>query len=152
MTELQHFRLPWGTVVEEFSRVEKITQDAVDEVLIGGRYIHTTFIEAAKKIDKTIHKYADSTGTWASTNPEIEIMNLLQGVLAILVVVCLFSIFFTGGKERKSLISGLLFLSPTMIHLVIFVVTPLIFAPYLSFHIWNILAPEKPSVGLENFK
>ena len=39
-----------------------------------------------------------------------------------------------------------------MIHLVIFVVTPLIFALYLSFHKWNILAPEKPFVGLENFK
>lgn len=152
VNEIQHCRQPWGTVVEEFSRVEKITQDAVDEVLIGGRDIHTTFTEAAKKIDKAIHKYADSTGTWASTNPGIEIMNLLQGVLAILVVVCLFAIFFTGGKERKSLISGLLFLSPTMIHLVIFVVTPLIFALYLSFHKWNILAPEKPFVGLENFK
>jgi ABC-type sugar transport system permease subunit len=150
--EVEYCRQPWGTILEEFSRVEEIAKDAVDEVLIGGKDIHDVFTNAAEKIDKTIHKYAGTAELWEETEPGSEVLSLLQAFLVILAVTCLVMILLVREKERKALISGLSFLSPSLIHLVIFVITPLIFAFYLSFHKWNILLPEKPFVGLGNFR
>lgn len=150
--EVHYARQPWGTRVEEFSRVEEIAQDAVDEVMIGGRDMDAVFTEAAMRMDKTIHKYRETAGSWAQTNPGREVQMVLQVFLPALVLAGLGVIFLTRRKERKRLATGLAFLSPSIIHLAIFVVTPLIFALYLAFHKWNILLPEKPFVGLENFR
>jgi multiple sugar transport system permease protein len=44
-----------------------------------------------------------------------------------------------------------LFLSPGLIVFSLFTVFALLFALYLTFHEWNIIEPEKPFVGLDNY-
>ncbi|MDX6302412.1 MAG: multiple sugar transport system permease protein [Nocardioidaceae bacterium] len=48
--------------------------------------------------------------------------------------------------------SAYVFLAPGVIIFSIFTVFALIFAFYLTFHEWNILQPQKPFVGLQNYK
>ncbi|SDN95185.1 multiple sugar transport system permease protein [Paenibacillus sp. yr247] len=47
---------------------------------------------------------------------------------------------------------GYLFILPASLHLMVFVIYPILFALYLSFHKWSILKPDKPFVGLGNYK
>jgi multiple sugar transport system permease protein len=47
--------------------------------------------------------------------------------------------------------SAYLFLAPGLIHFAIFTVFAVSFAFYISFHEWNIIQPDKPFVGLENY-
>jgi multiple sugar transport system permease protein len=47
--------------------------------------------------------------------------------------------------------SAYLFLMPGLVHFVIFTLFAVSFAFYISFHEWNIIRPEKPFVGLENY-
>jgi len=47
--------------------------------------------------------------------------------------------------------SAYLFIAPGMIHFAIFTVFAVAFAFYISFHEWNIIKPDKPYVGLENY-
>ena len=47
--------------------------------------------------------------------------------------------------------SAYLFLMPGLIHFAIFTLFAVGFAFYISFHEWNIIRPEKPFVGLENY-
>jgi multiple sugar transport system permease protein len=44
-----------------------------------------------------------------------------------------------------------LFLTPGLIHFVIFTLFAVGFAFYISFHKWNIIQPDKPFVGLDNY-
>ncbi len=44
-----------------------------------------------------------------------------------------------------------LFLFPSLLQFTVLLVFPVIFSFYLSFHEWNILEPEKPFVGLDNY-
>src|SRR3712207_6841699 len=44
-----------------------------------------------------------------------------------------------------------LFLFPSLLQFSVLMVFPVVFSFYLSFHEWNILEPEKPFVGLENY-
>jgi multiple sugar transport system permease protein len=47
--------------------------------------------------------------------------------------------------------SAYLFLMPGLIHFLIFTLFAVGFAFYISFHEWNIIRPEKPFVGLDNY-
>ena len=47
--------------------------------------------------------------------------------------------------------SAYLFIAPGLIHFAIFTVFAVSFAFYISFHEWNIIQPDKPFVGLENY-
>jgi multiple sugar transport system permease protein len=47
--------------------------------------------------------------------------------------------------------SAYLFIAPGMIHFAIFTLFAVAFAFYISFHEWNIIKPDKPYVGLENY-
>lgn len=47
--------------------------------------------------------------------------------------------------------SAYLFLAPGLIHFMIFTLFAVGFAFYISFHEWNIIRPEKPFVGLDNY-
>ena len=53
---------------------------------------------------------------------------------------------------RSQLPTALLFLSPTLIIVSVFVVFPIIFSFYLSFHEWNMFSATRAFVGLENYK
>lgn len=47
--------------------------------------------------------------------------------------------------------SAYLFLTPAMLHFLVFTLFAVSFAFYISFHEWNILEPDKPFVGLDNY-
>jgi multiple sugar transport system permease protein len=53
-------------------------------------------------------------------------------------------------KIRKEW-TAYLFLAPSLIQLSMFFAFPVIFSFYLSFHEWNIIEPERPFVGLNNY-
>ncbi|HEY3267743.1 MAG TPA: sugar ABC transporter permease [Armatimonadota bacterium] len=55
-------------------------------------------------------------------------------------------------KRRYRVPAGFLFILPALIHLLVFVVAPILFALYLSFHKWDVLKPDKPFVGMANYK
>ncbi len=44
------------------------------------------------------------------------------------------------------------FLAPSFAHLLLFSVGPILFALYLSFHRWNLVEPQRPFVGLQNYR
>lgn len=58
-----------------------------------------------------------------------------------------------AGKKSglKDLFSGLLFLSPTLIIFSTFILFPVLFSFYLSFHEWNMFGSDTRFVGLENY-
>src|SRR3954451_6596849 len=63
-----------------------------------------------------------------------------------------------AGKVRHTLRrmrkewSAYLFLAPGLVLFSIFTVFALGFAFYLTFHEWSIIEPDKPFVGLDNYK
>lgn len=57
-----------------------------------------------------------------------------------------------NARLRRERVEGLLLVSPVFIHLMIFVIVPIIFAFILSFQNWNMLNPNKQFVGLANYK
>lgn len=44
-----------------------------------------------------------------------------------------------------------LFLGPSLLHLLLFSVGPILFALWLSFHEWSLVEPARPFVGLDNY-
>lgn len=56
--------------------------------------------------------------------------------------------FVRGGSERMS---ALLFLSPTLIIVSVFIFFPIVFSFYLSFHEWNMFGGGQELVGLQNY-
>jgi multiple sugar transport system permease protein len=54
-------------------------------------------------------------------------------------------------RQMRNNWSAYLFIAPGMIHFAIFTVFAVGFAFYISFHEWNIIKPDKPFVGLDNY-
>lgn len=54
-------------------------------------------------------------------------------------------------RQMRKNWSAYLFLSPGMIHFIVFTLFAVSFAFYISFHKWNILETDKPFVGLDNY-
>jgi len=44
------------------------------------------------------------------------------------------------------------FLAPSLAHLVVFSIGPILFSLWLSFHEWDLLVPARPFVGLDNYR
>ena len=60
----------------------------------------------------------------------------------------------TGGKRpggRSQWPTALLFLSPTLVVFSVFILFPILFSFYLSFHEWNMFSDERTFVGLSNY-
>jgi multiple sugar transport system permease protein len=55
-------------------------------------------------------------------------------------------------RQMRKNKSAYLFLAPGLIHFLLFTLFAVGFAFYISFHEWNIIRPEKPFVGLENYQ
>ena len=55
-------------------------------------------------------------------------------------------------RQMRKNWTAYLFLAPGLIHFAIFTVFAVSFAFYISFHEWNIIKPDKPFVGLENYR
>jgi len=58
----------------------------------------------------------------------------------------------TSPTAREDMISGYLFIAPALIVLTLFVFWPIVQIIWLSFHEWSVITPEKPWVGLENYR
>jgi multiple sugar transport system permease protein len=54
-------------------------------------------------------------------------------------------------RQMRKNWTAYLFLAPGLLHFAIFTVFAVGFAFYLSFHEWNIIKPDKPFVGLDNY-
>lgn len=66
-----------------------------------------------------------------------------------------FSLFNLRSKDtvkRRDGISAIFFLTPTLIIFLTFILFPVIFSFYLSFHEWNMFSSEAAYIGLENYK
>jgi len=150
--EIQYAREPWGTLVEPYSRIESIAKEAVDEVMIGNKPMHSTFTEAAKRMDIELAQYRGVEISAKETRGRTKVLNFLYLIVGIVVVGLLLNVLSTHGEKRRQLLEGYLFLAPSMVHLVVFVFVPLFFSFYLSFHQWNVLIPQKPFIGLKNFQ
>jgi len=57
----------------------------------------------------------------------------------------------TYRKRKTEGWSALLFLSPTLLVFSVFIVFPVLFSFYLSFHKWNMFSSDQTFVGLENY-
>src|SRR5690606_15393671 len=44
------------------------------------------------------------------------------------------------------------FLAPSLAHLLLFSIGPILFSLWLSFHEWNLIEPHRPFVGLDNYQ
>src|SRR5215211_4313787 len=55
-------------------------------------------------------------------------------------------------REMRKQWTAYLFLSPVLILFLVFTIFSVVYAFYLSFHKWNILEPQKPYVGLDNYQ
>ena len=56
-----------------------------------------------------------------------------------------------GGMHKKDGLSAIVFLTPTLIIFLTFILFPVIFSFYLSFHQWNMFSNEATYVGLDNY-
>lgn len=56
-----------------------------------------------------------------------------------------------GASEKRQWPTALLFLSPTLVIVTTFVVFPILFSFYLSFHEWNMFGSERSFVGMDNY-
>jgi len=145
-------RQPWGTVIDEFSRVETMTQNAVDEVMIGGRNIHEAFKETARALDLELRNVARLSSRAVELKGNPEVLHFLIGMLGAAVLAAIASLIITKRRERAALLQGYGFLMPSFLLLLVFIFTPLFFSLYLSFHQWNVVSADKPFVGFENFQ
>lgn len=142
---------PWGTKVDNFRRVERLFEQAVDRVMIGNEDMHTVMTETAYKVDDILIKSARLSNQVIDLSGD----NDVKYVLIFTIILAFGTIFVTAlsikNKNRKTFYRGVLFLSPSLLILIVFIITPLIFSFYLSFHQWNIVSSVKPFVGLENY-
>jgi multiple sugar transport system permease protein len=150
--EVPYARMPWGSIVEPFSQIESIARDAVDQVMIGGQPIHSTFTKAAHKMDATLARAKTISATGGRATGQMTVTKFLYLTLFLILMIVVFHIISVGRKNRRLLVQGYAFLLPSFLLLIIFVVVPLFFSLFLSFHQWNIISPQKPFVGLANFR
>jgi multiple sugar transport system permease protein len=55
-------------------------------------------------------------------------------------------------QARQQSIAGYLFVGPAAVYLGIFTLLPMVVAAYLSLHRWHLLKPDRPFVGLGNYR
>ncbi|MFQ6115201.1 MAG: extracellular solute-binding protein, partial [bacterium] len=158
--EVQYCRQPWGTLVERFTELEMIFQDAVDDVLINGNPIHESFTRYAKRVDEKLNQiWSLKSYKMQTLKGNTDILKFLFGVCAVALVFGFYGLFISRTKKdssgvrlyRNQTIKGFTFLLPSFVHLLIFLITPIAFAVYLSVHRWEIIVPNKPFVGAANF-
>jgi ABC-type sugar transport system permease subunit len=58
----------------------------------------------------------------------------------------------TAERRRRETLAAWAFLGVPVLHLAVFSILPVLFTVFLAFHRWDLVAPEKPFVGLGNFR
>ncbi len=152
VAEIPFCRQPWGSVIERFSQIEWTLQDAVDEVMVNKKPMHETMVRYADRIDHELANIrSHELSEFRPISQHSEIPLFLVGVALSVTVGCFFLYSRARKRDRRTVRTAFGFLAPSMLHLIVFVVTPIIFAAYLSTHRWDIVVPDKPFVGLANF-
>ncbi len=150
--EVPYCRQPWGARIERFSEIEWTLQDAVDEVMVNGKPLHQTLSSFAARVDEElseIRKHA--TETFRPIRQHSEILWFLLAVTGCITLISAVAYFRTHERERRYVRTAAIFIGPSLLHLAVFVLTPIAFAAWLSVHRWDIVVPQKPFVGLGNF-
>lgn len=151
--EIPYCRQPWGSIIERFSQIEWTLQDAVDEVMLNGKPMHETMSDYASRIDHDLENIRKHESLdFKPIREHSEILRFLAGVATVVFIGCALLYLRAKGKAKAATGTAISFLAPSLFHLIVFVFTPIIFAAYLSLHQWDIVVPEKPFVGLDNFK
>jgi multiple sugar transport system permease protein len=150
--EIPYGREPWGAKIDEFSRVEDLVEDAVDDVLIGSRDIHEVFTQAAYRIDDELKNLAIPRKDAVALKGNPEILRFLLLVLGVALVAATAGTLLTRRGDRASILKGYSFIAPSFVILIVFVFAPVFFSLYLSFHQWNVVSSDKPFVGFENIQ
>lgn len=150
--EVPYCRQPWGSVIERFSEVEWTLQDAVDDVLLNGVPVGEALNKAAAKVDRQLEEIRSHAAfTFAPIGEHSEILQTLAGVAVTVAIAMLLLYRRARRKDRAAAVQSIGFLAPSLIHLTVFLVTPMAFSAYLSLHRWDLVVPDTPFVGLENF-
>jgi multiple sugar transport system permease protein len=151
--EIRYCRQPWGSVIERFSEIEWTLQNAVDEVMLNNRPLHETMTKYAGQIDKELQDIrSNEKFSFKPIKEHSEILDFLIGVTVLVFLGSMALYLRSKKKERRMTGIAFAFLTPSLIHLIVFVFTPIAFAAYLSMHRWDIVVPDKPFIGLDNFK
>jgi multiple sugar transport system permease protein len=152
VAEVPVCRQPWGSIIGRFSQIEWTLNDAVDEVMIQHRPVHETMEMYANRIDKELAVLRENEGqTFRPLTQHTEILRFLMAVAGTTALASLLLYFRTRGRDRRTTRTALAFLGPSLLHLVVFLFTPIAFAAWLSTHRWDIVALDKPFVGAANF-
>ncbi len=152
INETQYGRQPWGTIIDEYRRIEQIYQLAVEKVMIGGEDIHEACTDAAESVDLVLKRTAKYSNVIIDLKGNREIVSFLAGSALFLGILILTAVLLVKGRERSMMIKGYTFLAPSMIILLVFIFVPVIFSFFLSFHHWNVVSSTKPFIGLENYR
>lgn len=127
--------------------MEDLAQEAFEEAIIGRRDLRPALTEAAAQIDRELAVEEPRT---------LSGLTQVEGFLALAVgltgVAMLLTCLRSAGPERRKRRQGYAFLSPSLLHLVVFGLGPVLFSLYLAFHRWSIVDPSKPFVGLAHFR
>jgi len=151
--EIPFCRQPWGSIIERFSEIEWTLQDAVDEVMVNGKPIHETMTQYAVRIDRELETIRENQSfEFKPIREHSDILRFFLVVTAIVVLTSGVLYLRAKGKARSTAKTAIGFLAPSLLHLTVFVFTPIAFAAYLSLHRWDVVVPNQPFVGLENFK
>lgn len=154
LEEVPYCRQHWGSVVERFPEIERFFEDAIDDVLFNNRPIHESFTAHAQRIDEKLQQIrATGAGKATALPGNTEILRFLLVMMAMALGLAGFGIWkarSAAARQRQTLM-GFAFLLPSFVHLLIFWLTPIAFAFYLSMHNWEIIVPHKPFIGADNF-
>ena len=151
--EIPVCRQPWGAVIERFSEVEWTLQNAVDEVMLNNKPMHETMTRYAATIDKDLSDIrSNGAYSFKPIKEHSEILDFLVGVALVVLAGSIMIYVRSKGKERRMTGIAFAFLTPSLLHLIVFIFTPIAFAAYLSMHRWDIIVPDKPFIGLDNFR
>jgi multiple sugar transport system permease protein len=152
LDEVVYCRQPWGSIVERFTEIEWMLQDAVDAVMVSGKPLHETFTEYAGRVDNKLSEIrGNASYEFKPIRSHSEIIYFLLAVSGAVLLGAFFLYYKARQKEKASTARAIGFLTPSLFHLTVFIFTPIIFSAYLSVHRWDIIVPNKPFVGLANF-
>lgn len=144
-------RQPWGSVVERFSEIEWTLQDAVDEVMVNGEPLEETLQRYAGTVDRQLAEIrSHASFGFSPIREHSEILGFLAVVAGGTALLCAGAYALGRRRERRATGTALLFLAPSLLHLVVFLFTPIAFAAYLGMHRWDLVVAEKPFVGAGN--
>lgn len=151
--EIPFCRQPWGSVIERFSEIEWILQDAVDEIMLHDAPAQPTLTRYAVRVDAALATIEEHDAlSFTPIREHSEILRFLLGVALVVLIGGWIAYARARRHERHQIRTAVPFLVPSVLHLVVFVLTPIVFSAYLSMHRWDLVVQEKPFVGLANFR